>query len=93
MLAFSHAPFFFGWAKPVPYNPYNLRPGRFSEAIVAFAGPLSNLVIALIGGVIIRTGILSSGSDIIFLVVVVNVMLFLFNLIPMSLAVRAAVKV
>src|SRR5216683_3073877 len=58
LLALSHSPFFFGWAKPVPYNPYNLRPGRFSEAIVAGAGPASNLVIALLFGVIIRLGFL-----------------------------------
>ncbi len=82
VLALSHSPFFFGWAKPVPYNPYNLRPGRFSEAIVAGAGPASNLVIALIGGLIIRSGLLSSGNDIVFLIVVVNVMLCVFNLIP-----------
>jgi len=82
VLALSHSPFFFGWAKPVPYNPYNLRPGRFSEAIVAGAGPASNLVIAVIGGVIIRSGLLSTGNDIVFLIVVVNVMLCFFNLIP-----------
>ena len=75
--------FVFGWAKPVPYNPYNLRPGRFSEAIVASAGPLSNLAIALVGGLATRSGILSPGaSEIVFLIVLVNVMLFVFNLIP-----------
>lgn len=82
LLALSGSPIFFGYAKPVPYNPYNLRPGRFSEAIVAGAGPASNLVIALIGGLIIRTGAFASVTDIIFLIVVVNVMLCLFNLIP-----------
>ncbi len=82
MLALSQAPFFFAWAKPVPYNPYNLRPGRFSEAIVAFAGPLSNFVIAVIGSIIIRTGMLASMSDILFVIVVVNIMLGIFNLIP-----------
>ncbi|MDO8521740.1 MAG: site-2 protease family protein [bacterium] len=83
ILTLTNSPLLFGWAKPVPYNPYNLRPGRFSEAIVAGAGPASNLAIALLGGVIIRTGILTSEqSDVVFLIVVVNVMLFLFNLIP-----------
>jgi Zn-dependent protease len=81
-LALTHAPIFFGWAKPVPYNPYNLRPGRFSEALVAFAGPLSNLVIALIGGLVLRSGSFPSANDIVFLIVVVNSMLFIFNLIP-----------
>ena len=82
LLAISHSPIFFGYAKPVPYNPYNLKPGRFSEAIVAGAGPASNLVIALIGALVIRSGIAAGASDIIFLIVVVNVMLCLFNLIP-----------
>lgn len=80
--ALSHSPIFFGYAKPVPYNPYNLRPGRFSEAIVAGAGPASNLAIALIGGLAIRSGVVASTNDIIFLIVLVNVMLCLFNLIP-----------
>ena len=82
-LAISGSPIMFGWAKPVPYNPYNLRPGRFSEAIVAIAGPVSNAVIAVIVGLIIRLGIFSSAvNSSIFLIVVVNVMLCIFNLIP-----------
>jgi len=82
VLALSGSPIFFGWAKPVPYNPYNLRPGRFSEAIVAGAGPFSNAVIAIIGGIIIRLNFFPAAADIIFLIVVVNVMLCIFNLIP-----------
>ncbi len=78
----SNSPIFFGWAKPVPYNPYNLKPGRFSEAIVAGAGPLSNLAIALVGGILIRSGIFAGAEDILFLIVAVNTMLCLFNLIP-----------
>lgn len=78
----TNSPIFFGWAKPVPYNPYNLRPGRFSEAIVAGAGPLSNIVIALIGGLLIRSGVFAGANDVIFLIVVVNVMLAIFNMIP-----------
>ena len=82
-LALSNSPIFFGYAKPVPYNPYNLRPGRFSEAIVAGAGPASNAVIAIIAALFIRFGAFSSDVDsIIFLIVVVNIMLCLFNLIP-----------
>lgn len=38
----------FGWARPVPYNPYNLRAGRWGPALVALAGPLSNLLVAVI---------------------------------------------
>src|SRR3989344_4719375 len=50
-----HAPIL-GWAKPVPHNPYNLRNQRFGEALVAAAGPASNLLIALIFGTAIRFG-------------------------------------
>jgi|SRR3989344_3921828 len=82
MLALTNSPLLFGWAKPVPYNPFNLRPGRFSEAIVAGAGPASNLAIALLGGLIIRSGFLPGMESVIFIIVLVNVMLFLFNLIP-----------
>ncbi len=80
--ALSGSPIFFGYAKPVPYNPYNLRPGRFSEAIVAGAGPLSNLIIAIVFGLVIRTGLLAGGESLLFLIVVVNIMLCFFNLIP-----------
>jgi Zn-dependent protease len=83
LLALSGSSFFFAWAKPVPYNPYNLRPGRFSEAIVAGAGPLSNLVIALLFGLIMRTLPISpSVASVLFIIIVVNIMLTLFNLIP-----------
>ena len=83
VLALSQSPFLFGWAKPVPYNPYNLRPGRFSEAIVAAAGPLSNLAIALVFSAVLRFAPISEVLfAVIFLIVLVNVMLFLFNLIP-----------
>ena len=83
LLAFSGSSFFFAWAKPVPYNPYNLRPGRFSEALVAGAGPASNFVIALLTGLIMRIVPLSPEvATVLFIVVVVNVMLTLFNLIP-----------
>lgn len=82
LLTLTSSPILFGWAKPVPYNPYNLRPGRFSEAIVAGAGPLSNLAIAFFAGMVLRSGMLGEAGMALFLVVVVNVMLFLFNLIP-----------
>lgn len=83
ILALSSSPFFFAWAKPVPYNPFNLKPGRFSEAIVAIAGPLSNLVIALITGFLIRLNAFSADvTAILFIVVAVNIMLAVFNMIP-----------
>lgn len=87
LLGFTGSPVMFAWAKPVPYNPYNLRADglfrRFNEAIVAAAGPLSNLVIAIIAGLIIRAGVLASIQEVIFLIVLANVMLCLFNLLPL----------
>ncbi|MSR87649.1 MAG: site-2 protease family protein [Candidatus Zambryskibacteria bacterium] len=81
--------FIIGWAKPVPYNPYNLRPGRWSEAIVAGAGPLSNIAIALIFGVLLR-GALSGEVgwaspafiEITSIIVLINIILAVFNLMP-----------
>ena len=77
----------FGWAKPVPYNPYNLRGGKYSEAYVAVAGPLANIALALIFGLLLRAGWLvgwfgPTVVPIVSLIVLVNIMLALFNLIP-----------
>ncbi len=77
--------FVFGWAKPVPYNPYNLRPSRWSEAFVAIAGPLSNIALAICFGLLIRfaTGLFPVGAITIFaMIVLVNISLAIFNLIP-----------
>jgi len=59
ILVLSGSPFLFGWAKPVPYNPYNLR-GKWGEALVAGAGPAANVLIALVFGLLLQIG-LSSG--------------------------------
>jgi Zn-dependent protease len=75
--------FIFGWAKPVPYNPYNLKAGRWGPALVALAGPATNLLLAVIFGLIIR---LTSGAVTLIsplgFVVQINIMLAIFNLIP-----------
>ncbi|NTV44653.1 MAG: site-2 protease family protein [Candidatus Yonathbacteria bacterium] len=77
--------FIFGWARPVPYNPYNLRDQRWGPAIVAVAGPLANLFIALVFGLFLRFGggvIDASAISIVVLVVYINLLLPIFNLIP-----------
>ena len=85
--------FIIGWAKPVPFNPYNLRPEKWGlpaqagEALVAVAGPVSNIVIALIFGLLIRLGDGASFMNESFLslasfVVLINITLAIFNLIP-----------
>ncbi len=75
----------FGWAKPVPFNPYNLRNKRWGEALVAIAGPLSNIVIAVVFGLLIRLSALSLSQSvltILSLIVLINIGLAVFNLIP-----------
>lgn len=84
ILVLSGSPFLFGWAKPVPYNPYNLRRGgRWAEAIVAAAGPAANLVIALVFGLLIRFSILPADiTNLAVSIVFLNILLAVFNLIP-----------
>src|SRR5581483_5504835 len=53
--------FIIGWAKPVPYNPYNLRNQRWGEALLAAAGPTANISIAMGLGLLVRQGILVGG--------------------------------
>lgn len=74
----------FGWAKPVPYNPYNLRNRRWGEMIVAIAGPVSNLIIAFIFGMIIRFNLVINTEflNLSLIIVAINVVLAVFNLIP-----------
>jgi Zn-dependent protease len=80
--------FVIGWAKPVPYNPYNLRNQRWGEAIVAASGPLANILIALIFGVILRFSASWGITNTSFLeiagyVVFINLILAIFNLVPL----------
>lgn len=74
---------FFGWAKPVPYNPYNFKKHlRWAEAIVSFAGPASNLAIALVAGFTLRAGVSEALFPLVFYVVAINTSLFLLNMLP-----------
>ncbi len=84
----SMAGFTFGWAKPVEFNPYNLRNRRQGEFLIAMAGPLSNLLIALIFGTIIRFTVASASVMTPFLevcsyIVIINIVLAIFNLVPL----------
>ena len=80
--------FLFGWAKPTPVNPANLRDRRNGELYVAIAGPASNLVMAVLGAIVLRA-VLAATLDLpllvyngLYLFVVFNVFLAVFNLIP-----------
>lgn len=87
MLGYLFGGIIIGWAKPVPFNPYNLRNQRWGEALVALAGPLSNILLAIIFSLLIRLSI-SQGfatQSFIYLssyLVFVNIVLCLFNLVP-----------
>jgi Zn-dependent protease len=82
----------FGWAKPVPYNPYNLRNQKWGPAIVGVAGPLANLAIALIFGIMLRFLPFVSASfgglyalnflHVASMIAFLNTMLAIFNLVP-----------
>ncbi|MEK7169432.1 MAG: site-2 protease family protein [Patescibacteria group bacterium] len=78
----------FGWAKPVPYNPYNLKNPEKGAALIAAAGPLSNLAIAVVLSIVYRLVGLAGGetfavlSYLISIIVVINIVLAVFNLIP-----------
>jgi len=85
ILVFANTGFLFGWAKPVPYNPYNLRNQKWGEAIVAAAGPGVNILLAFVFGMVVRfgTGALPSAFiELAGVVVFINIMLAFFNLIP-----------
>jgi len=74
---------FIGWAKPVPYNPYNLRDQKYGSSKIAIAGPGANFLIALIFGILLRFVPLGGFLAIAFTwIVYVNIFLGLFNLIP-----------
>jgi Zn-dependent protease len=76
----------FGWGKPVPINVYALRPGRVGMAIVAAAGPIANVVVAVVAAILYRVLDLFGGGGFVleigFWVVYFNLVLAIFNLIP-----------
>lgn len=77
-----------GWAKPVPYNPYNLRAKRWGPALVAIAGPTVNILLAVLTALVLRSapliGLTLTGatSSLLVSIVFLNLILAFFNLIP-----------
>ena len=84
---------FMGWAKPVPVNPANLHPRRLGDIMVSLAGPLSNLFLAVIAGVLLRiwlgmthhgqSGLSESVVTLLLITTTANLALCIFNLIPL----------
>jgi Zn-dependent protease len=93
LLIISNSGFVIGWARPVPYNPNNLKKSRWSNMIVAFSGIAANLLIAIIFGLLIRfapsLGLpvynqfsVQAFYKISSMIVLMNLVLALFNIIP-----------
>ena len=85
LLIFSGSSLVFGWAKPVPFNPYNLRDQKYGSAKVAIAGPLGNLITALFFGLILRfapLGNMTFVAGLLQIIVFINLLLMVFNLVP-----------
>jgi Zn-dependent protease len=74
--------FMFAYAKPVPYNPYNLKDQKWGPVMVALAGPAANLLLAVAFAIVVRILPVSEFSSILVTIVYANVMLTVFNLVP-----------
>lgn len=86
LLVVTGSPILFGAAKPVPYNPYNLRNQKWGEAMVAAAGPAANIGIAVLFGVLVRlAGSLNLSEAFVSIsiqIIMLNIFLAFFNLVP-----------
>lgn len=90
LLTYLGGGFIFGWAKPVPYNPYNLKIknmfGLSPEALVGAAGPLSNIIVATAFGILVRfsdeLGMPFGFTQIATSIAFLNLILAFFNLVP-----------
>ena len=79
--------FILGWAKPVPFNPYNLKNQKWGLALVGIAGPATNFLLAAVFGLGIRLNdalifLPVSFSQLAALIVLINIQLGIFNLVP-----------
>jgi Zn-dependent protease len=82
-LVISGSPFILGWAKPVPFNPYNMKNPKWGGAFVAAAGPLTNIAIALVAAAALS--IFNFSEGVIFFVssiIITNIALAVFNMLP-----------
>lgn len=93
LIAYTTGAWLFGWAKPVPYNPNNLRDRKWGEILIAAAGPISNLILVVIclilAKVLFRTSLVGSLGDMATPIAAVlqvgmslNIILAVFNMIP-----------
>jgi len=88
LLAVTHSPVIFGWAKPVPINPMRFRNPKRDIAIVGAAGPLSNLALAALSASVFKLlapawGVNHPAVQFLLFAAAINVVLLVFNLIPL----------
>lgn len=76
--------FMFAYAKPVPFNPYNLRSQKWGPALVGIAGPLANLLLASAFALVIRIFPTTSIRSFLEIIVYANITLLVFNLLPIA---------
>lgn len=74
--------FLFAYAKPVPYNPYNLRDQKWGPVWVGLAGPMANFLLAAAFALVYRLLPLAAASQFFAIIVMANISLMIFNLLP-----------
>jgi len=83
LLVVTGSPFVVGWAKPVPINPYNFKDQKWGEVKVSLAGPLSNFLLAIFFGLLMRFVPLPASIVQLFSIIILyNLLLGIFNLVP-----------
>lgn len=86
LLIFMHSPIVFGWAKPVLVNPLNLKNPIKDNALIALAGPGSNIVAAMVGFILLKFSLLFLPLEglvtFLWIFLMINLILAVFNLIP-----------
>lgn len=75
--------FMFAYAKPVPFNPYNLKSQKWGPAMVGIAGPLANLLLAVVFAIVFRFVSAFPIAEFIAIIVYANILLMVFNLVPL----------
>ncbi len=78
--------FTFGWAKPIEWNPYNVKNKRVGEILISIAGPASNMLVATVFGLIVRIfgdTLPTSFIQISIYVILINIVLAVFNMVPL----------
>lgn len=89
-LLITGSPILFGWARPVPFDPYNLKNPRRDSALISLAGPATNLSLAILASILLRLivffnlPIIGIIGPVLLAIIFVNVVLGIFNLLPIA---------